>query len=75
MPRVIWKMDDKLYDYKSYVTAAGIENHLVIPKVTRDHLDKKITCEATNTNLAPPLSTTLNIELMCKTTFHIILDF
>ncbi|XP_068232418.1 neural cell adhesion molecule 2-like isoform X1 [Palaemon carinicauda] len=63
-PRVTWWEGDTLLDMTSEVsTLDQVSNTLFVPRLTRQDLDRTLTCKASNTNLTAPLVTTVSLDM------------
>ncbi|XP_075221808.1 neural cell adhesion molecule 2-like [Lycorma delicatula] len=66
-PRVSWWRDGVLLDEADEILSENrVRNLLTLERVERRHLGSLLTCQATNSRLLPPLSTTLSIDLYLR---------
>lgn len=67
VPLVSWYMENNLIQSQS-ISSDGevVISKIDIPNVSRSHLNRTYTCQATNTNLIQPLHKIVRIELNCK---------
>ena len=65
MARLVWLRDGQVID-DSYVSTfeSTVRNDLWIPALDRRDVDATITCEASNSNLTQPLTTSVTIDLL-----------
>ncbi|RZF46620.1 hypothetical protein LSTR_LSTR002952 [Laodelphax striatellus] len=67
IPKVRWMLNDVLIDESDeQMSGNKVRNVLVLDNLQRRHLGSQLTCEASNTKLIPPLSTTVSIELYLR---------
>ncbi|XP_029661116.1 hemicentin-1-like [Formica exsecta] len=67
-PKLTWYLDNTVID-ESYLYNAetGITvNHLAYPKIGRQHLKARLICQASNTNLVPPQTRLLILNVNLK---------
>lgn len=64
LPRLVWWRDGRVID-DSFVTTFDntVRNDLWLPSLDRSDLDATLTCEASNSNLTMPVSTSVTIDL------------
>ncbi|XP_046451494.1 nephrin-like isoform X1 [Daphnia pulex] len=64
LPRLVWLRDGRVID-DSFVTTFEntVRNDLWLPSLDRSDLDATLTCEASNSNLTMPVSTSVTIDL------------
>lgn len=77
-PRVTWYLENTVIDDSYEVRPDGIVvNHLNFPNVGRQHLNARLICQAANTNLAPPASKVVILDINRKyfILFHNVLYF
>ena len=74
MARLVWLRDGQVID-DSYVSTfeSTVRNDLWIPALDRRDVDATITCEASNSNLTQPLTTSVTIDLLRKYSFKQIM--
>ncbi|KAL7297208.1 hypothetical protein TKK_0009614 [Trichogramma kaykai] len=67
-PRLTWFLEntviDESYEFKS--DTGQTLNHLSYPRVGRQHLKARLVCQASNTNLAPPQTALLILDVNLK---------
>ncbi|XP_053631281.2 protein turtle homolog B [Cherax quadricarinatus] len=64
-PALTWWEGPLLLDMTSDVEAPNqVTNTLVVPKLTRRDLHRTLTCQATNSNLTAPLTTTVTLDMI-----------
>lgn len=65
-PQLNWYLESALlddsYEHHDDVTT----NSLLLPRLSRELLHARLLCQATNTDLAPPLTTVMVLDLNCK---------
>ena len=63
----MWWRDGRVID-DSFVTTYEntVRNDLWLPSLSRHDLDAQLTCEASNSNLTAPVSTSVTIDLFSK---------
>ncbi|XP_022903611.1 neural cell adhesion molecule 2 isoform X2 [Onthophagus taurus] len=69
-PRVLWFLENRVIDDSYEMRPDGVVvNHLTFPNVGRQHLNERLICQASNTNLVPPATklVVLNINLKPQT--------
>ncbi|XP_020300402.1 hemicentin-2-like [Pseudomyrmex gracilis] len=67
-PKLRWYLDNTVID-ESYHYDAETEvtlNHLVYPKIGREHLKTRLICQASNTNLVPPETKLIVLDMNLK---------
>ncbi|CAK1553342.1 unnamed protein product [Leptosia nina] len=63
-PSVIWYLENTIIDDSYERRDDGVTtNSLSFPRVGRQHLNSRIICQASNTNLAPPLTKLLILDI------------
>ncbi|GLV36530.1 sidestep IV [Carabus blaptoides fortunei] len=73
-PRVTWFLENSVIDDSYEVRPDGVVvNHLSFPNVGRQHLNSRLICQASNTNLAPPASKVVILDINLKPTSVTIL--
>lgn len=73
-PKVVWFLENTIIDDSYEIRSDGITvNHLTFPKVGRQHLQARLSCQASNNNLVLPETRTAILDINCKykTTFRI----
>ncbi|XP_041969482.1 hemicentin-1-like [Aricia agestis] len=66
-PRVTWYLENVVIDDSYEQRADGITvNTLTFPNVGRQHLNARLVCQASNTNLAPPETKVLILDINLK---------
>ncbi|XP_039281463.1 hemicentin-2-like [Nilaparvata lugens] len=66
-PRVSWWRDGVLLDSNDEVLSERrVRNLLTLERLERRHLGSLLTCQATNSHLLPPQSTTLSVDLYLR---------
>lgn len=72
-PIVTWWRESILVDETYSQTTQGyVRNELVLPKLHRSDLLVTYTCQAVNTNLTVPVSSSITIDINCKYLYAII---
>lgn len=70
-PRVTWFLENSVIDDSYEVRPDGVVvNHLSFPNVGRQHLNARLICQASNTNLAPPASKVVILDINRKYLLH-----
>lgn len=78
-PKLTWYLDNTVIDESYHYDAeTGITvNHLAYPKIGRQHLKARLICQASNTNLVPPQTRLLilnvnrkSLTILCILSFH-----
>lgn len=65
-PNVTWYLDNSVID-ESFENQNGVTlNHLTYPNIGRQHVNARLICMATNTNLTPPNSKIVILDINCK---------
>lgn len=65
-PNVTWYLDNTVID-ESFEHREGVtRNHLTFPNIGRQHVNARFVCMASNTNLVPPNSKVLILDVNCK---------
>ncbi|XP_049877569.1 nephrin-like [Pectinophora gossypiella] len=63
-PRVTWYLENTVIDDSFEQRSDGVTvNTLTFPNVGRQHLNARLVCQASNTNLAPPLTKLLILDI------------
>ncbi|CAH1392897.1 unnamed protein product [Nezara viridula] len=66
-PRVTWYLENAMIDDSYEQRADGLTvNHLSFPRVSREHLSARLVCQASNTNLVPPSTKYVTLDLNLK---------
>ncbi|XP_044730222.1 neural cell adhesion molecule 1 [Chrysoperla carnea] len=66
-PRVTWFLENTIIDDSYEIRNENLViNHLSFPSVGRQHLNARLICQASNTNLAPPASKVLILNINLK---------
>lgn len=66
-PKVIWYLENTVIDDSYEQRSDGLTvNSLSFPNVGRQHLNARLICQASNTNLTPPTSKVLILDVNCK---------
>lgn len=66
-PNVTWYLENTVIDESFETRKDGITvNHLSYPNIGRQHLNARIVCVASNTNLAPPSNKAVILDVNCK---------
>ncbi|XP_024892513.1 hemicentin-2-like isoform X1 [Temnothorax curvispinosus] len=68
LPKLTWYLDNTVIDESyQYDTRDGLTvNHLTYPKIGRQHLKARLICQASNTNLVPPQTKLLILDVNLK---------
>lgn len=68
LPNLTWYLDNTVIDESyHYDTQRGLTvNHLAYPKIGRQHLKARLICQASNTNLVPPQTRLLILDVNRK---------
>ncbi|XP_039282228.1 nephrin [Nilaparvata lugens] len=67
VPKVRWTLNEVVIDESDeQMSGNSVRNVLVLDNLERRHLGSQLTCQASNTKLIPPLSTTVAIELYLR---------
>ena len=67
LPRLTWYKSGSLIDETYDILSNGtVRNEITFHSIERSFLRTKLTCEASNTNLTRPTSTTVNVDMNCK---------
>lgn len=76
-PKLTWYLDNNVIDesYSYDHEFARTVNHLSYPRVGRQHLNARLICQASNTNLVPPQSRVLVLDMNRKSSFVLYLFF
>ncbi|XP_044013453.1 nephrin-like [Aphidius gifuensis] len=67
-PRLIWYLDNTVIDESFHYNSntAMTVNHLSYPKIGRQHLGARLVCQANNTNLVPPQTNLVVLDINLK---------
>lgn len=66
-PNVTWYLDNTVIDESFEQRPDGRTiNHLLYPNIGRQHLNSRLTCVASNTNLTPPNNKVIVLDVNCK---------
>lgn len=66
-PNVSWYLENTIIDESFEVRSDGVVvNHLNYPNIGRQHLNSRLVCIASNTNLTPPSSKAVILDVNCK---------
>jgi len=67
-PKLTWYLDNTVIDESYHYDIQGglTVNHLAYPKIGRQHLQARLICQASNTNLVPPQARLLILEMNRK---------
>ena len=70
LPRVTWWRDHALLDdsFKKFGDFK-VENELIIYELKREDLHSILTCQASNNNISVPVSTSVKLDMNCKSIF------
>lgn len=73
-PRVTWFLENEVID-QSYDTRTDgmVVNHLTFKNVQKEHLHKRLICQATNNNLVEPEMRAAVLDINCKYNFVFLL--
>lgn len=64
---MIWYLENTVLDDSYEQRPDGVTlNTLTFPHVGRQHLHVRLVCQASNTNLAPPETNVLILDINCK---------
>ncbi|KAF2368753.1 Immunoglobulin-like domain [Trinorchestia longiramus] len=64
LPRVTWWHERFLLDDISEITDGQLTvNKITLPNLSRQHLDRKLTCQASNSNLTKPILTSIVLNM------------
>ncbi|CAG7826315.1 unnamed protein product, partial [Allacma fusca] len=68
VPKLSWWRENALLDddYEVSLEHAGatvVTNTLTMPKLTRADLEARLTCQASNSNISVPVSTTVTLDM------------
>ena len=70
LPRVTWSKSGRLIDETYHILSNGtVRNEITFHNVDRTFLRKRLTCQATNTNLTRPVTTTVDVDMNCKSIY------
>lgn len=70
LPNVTWYLDNTVIDESFEHRPDGkTVNHLSYPNVGRQHLNARLVCVASNTNLTPPNNKVVILDVNCKYRF------
>ena len=74
LPRVTWTKSGRLIDETYHILSNGtVRNEITFHNVDRSFLRTRLTCEASNTNLSRPISTTVDVDMNCKLLLSLLL--
>jgi hypothetical protein len=66
-PNVTWYLDNTVIDESFETRPDGVTvNHLSYPNIGRQHLNARLVCVASNTNLTPPNNKVVVLDINCK---------
>jgi hypothetical protein len=66
-PNVTWYLENTVIDESFETRKDGITvNHLSYPNIGRQHLNARLVCVASNTNLTPPTNKAVILDVNCK---------
>lgn len=67
-PKLTWYLDNSVIDESyRYNAETGVTiNHLAYPQIGRQHLNARLICQASNTNLVPPETNLLVLDVNRK---------
>ena len=66
-PNVTWYLENTVIDESFETRKDGITvNHLSYPNIGRQHLNSRLVCVASNTNLTPPNNKAVILDVNCK---------
>jgi hypothetical protein len=66
-PNVTWYLDNAVIDESFETRKDGVTiNHLLYPNIGRQHLNARLVCVASNTNLTPPNNKAVVLEVNRK---------
>lgn len=66
-PNVTWYLENTVIDESFETRKDGITvNHLSYPNIGRQHLNARLVCVASNTNLTPPNSKAVILDVNCE---------
>lgn len=66
-PNVTWYLENTVIDESFETRKDGITvNHLSYPNIGRQHLNARLVCVASNTNLTPPNNKAVILDVNCK---------
>ena len=66
-PNVTWWLENALLDDSFQQDSDRVvKNVLRLENVSREYLHREFTCQASNNNLGPPLSSSVTLDLNCK---------
>lgn len=66
-PKVIWYWENTVIDDSFDIRPDGVSvNHLKFPNVGRQHLHSRLICQASNTNLVPPVTRVAVLDINLK---------
>lgn len=70
-PNVTWYLDNNVIDETFDQRADGkTVNHLSYPNIGRQHLNARLVCVASNTNLTPPNNKVVILDVNCRFTMR-----
>jgi hypothetical protein len=59
-------LDDSWEISSEHVISTVVSNTLTIDKLLRSDLNARLTCQAANSNISIPVSTTVSLEMSCE---------
>jgi len=62
-------LDDSCEVSSEHVISTVVSNTLTLEKLQRSDLHARLTCQASNSNISIPLSTTVSLEMSCESNF------
>ena len=62
-PSVTWWRESQVVDTSYQREESRVTNMLTIPDLTRNHLHTILTCQASNSNVSLPVSTSVKLDL------------
>lgn len=67
LPRIDWYLEEKLMYGESESRSSRVTvKRLTIPTLSRDYQNKKLSCHASNTNLVPPATKSIILDINRK---------
>ncbi|XP_047114831.1 neural cell adhesion molecule 2 isoform X1 [Schistocerca piceifrons] len=68
MPRVTWFLENTVIDdsFEQRPADGLTVNHLTFPNIGRQHLHSRLICQASNTNMAPPVTKLVVLDINLK---------
>ena len=73
-PSVTWWRDHHLVD-ETFNTQYKVTNQMTIKNVRRADLHSIFTCQASNNNVSVPVSTSVKLDITCKTLYFLSVRF